>query len=759
MRRSSALHEILSDIVWYIFTIIFCITLVSTAGFFLIRQQKQFLLIEKQNEISTIADIKKSLLVQWRKELLAEAASIRANAMMAHRINDFISGKDPVAIHKELKQWMQNLIEFGGYSRGILCKTDGEVIASDSELKTPPEKHYLDHVAEVVQKQEVLFTDYHSDVPGDPYDLDLVIPIMYFDGMRSRCIAVLTLDIEPTKGLNQLIQSWPTSSSTAETLLVKREGDTVLFLNELRHRKNTATPFQLPLSKKNLPAVQAALGQEGSFEGIDYRNEAVLCATRVIPGTRWGIVAKIDVSEILTPLSKSILYIVLSGAFVAAAIILGVFLWGQRKKAEILRKEVDIEHKHNLELKKAEDSLTQSRDYHIKLLDVFPVLVWRSGTDAQCNYFNQTWLTFTGRTLDQELGDGWTDGVHTDDLEHCITIYKEAFHVRRPFKMDYRLRFNDGSYHWINDHGSPFKDQNGAFAGYIGSCYDINDQKNAEFELQRIHEELEQQVLERTNDLSDINSLLRQEMHEREQLEQRLLSAKRLEAIGQIAGGVAHEVRNPLNAILTITEALFREEEIASNSQFEPFIMHIRTQVNRLVHLMNDLLDLGRSIPATNLQPTPLYKVCRETVELWKSTGLSRNKRAVLASDGDDISSMVLADALKLQQVIFNLLENAGHHSQDDNKIVLRLMNHELNLTEGMAVIQVFDMGNGIPEEKLSHVFDPFYTDRKGGTGLGLALVKHFTENMGGTVQIWNNNPPPGCTVEVRIPYYREELQ
>jgi two-component system NtrC family sensor kinase len=75
-----------------------------------------------------------------------------------------------------------------------------------------------------------------------------------------------------------------------------------------------------------------------------------------------------------------------------------------------------------------------------------------------------------------------------------------------------------------------------------------------------------------------------------------------------------------------------------------------------------------------------------------------------------------------------------------------------------MAAVQVIDQGNGIPGDKLPHVFEPFYTDRKGGTGLGLALVKHFIENMGGTVQIWNNEPPPGCTVEVRIPRYPEEL-
>ena len=209
----------------------------------------------------------------------------------------------------------------------------------------------------------------------------------------------------------------------------------------------------------------------------------------------------------------------------------------------------------------------------------------------------------------------------------------------------------------------------------------------------------------------------------------------------------------------TITEALFREKEVASNPEFEPFIYHIRTQVSRLIQLMNDLLDLGRTIPATNMQPIRLYDICRETLNLWKSTGMSKNKSGCLTSDSDDISIMVMADGLKLQQVFFNLLENAGHHTPDGGKIKIQLTHNGQDESTDMAVVQVVDQGSGIAGDKLAHVFDPFYTDRKGGTGLGLALVKHFIENMGGSVQIWNNSPPPGCTVEVRIPCCLKELQ
>lgn len=745
------------DSIWYILTIFISIVLVSVSGYGLILQQKKFLLDEKVKEISTIADLKTSQLLQWRKERLAEGTVIRTNAMMAHRINDYFAGKDKAKVRQEFRLWMTNQINLGEYSKGIIFTPSGEVITSDSELKAPLSQHYFDLIAEAAKEHKVILSDFHSDGKGYPFDINLAIPIMHFT--HSRCIAVLVFDISPNKRLYPLIQSWPTTSSTAETLLVMRNGDSVLFLNELRFRMKSSSPFQLPLTNQSMLAVRAALGQEGSFEGIDYRNSAVVGATRVIPGTKWGIVAKIDTSEVMEPLFKSMLIVTIGGFVVTIIIILGVFLWGIRRKAEALRKVIEIEQKYNLELKKSEDYLTKALDYHLKLLEIFPSLVWRSGTDALCDYFNQTWLSFTGCTLEQELGTGWINGVYPDDLENCFATYMEAFRAQRPFEMEYRLRFNDGSYHWINDHGCPYYDLEGVFAGYIGSCYDINVQKQAEFKLQGIHEQLEQQILERTINLSEINSILRQEIVERKQLEKLLLSAKRLEAIGQIAGGVAHEVRNPLNAILTITEALFREKEIDSNSELEPYIVHIRTQVNRLVHLMNDLLDLGRTIPTINLQPMPLYEVCRETLNLWKSTGMSKNKHGLLTSDNDDISIQVLVDGLKLQQAFFNLLENAGHHTPDFSNVVIKLTRNNHNSSDGMAVVQVIDRGTGIPEDKLSYVFDPFYTDRKGGTGLGLALVRHFIENMGGNVKIWNNNPPPGCTVEVRIPIYREEFK
>jgi PAS domain S-box-containing protein len=114
------------------------------------------------------------------------------------------------------------------------------------------------------------------------------------------------------------------------------------------------------------------------------------------------------------------------------------------------------------------------------LVERAPMLIWRAGTDALCDYFNEGWLEFTGRSLAQELGDGWAEGVHPADLERCVSIYREHFGRRASFEMEYRLRRHDGAWRWITDRGTPFWDEQGAFAGYIGSCVDVTERVEAQ---------------------------------------------------------------------------------------------------------------------------------------------------------------------------------------------------------------------------------------------------------------------------------------
>ncbi len=146
------------------------------------------------------------------------------------------------------------------------------------------------------------------------------------------------------------------------------------------------------------------------------------------------------------------------------------------------------------------------------LADNAPVMIWRSGIDMLCDWFNKPWLDFTGRSMPEELGNGWTEGVHPDDYDRCLSIYTGAFALRHEFSMEYRLRRHDGEYRWLLDNGKPYW-RGGEFSGYFGSCVDIERHRRTELRLEQALETKElllREVHHRVrNNLQIMTSLIR----------------------------------------------------------------------------------------------------------------------------------------------------------------------------------------------------------------------------------------------------------
>jgi PAS domain S-box-containing protein len=179
----------------------------------------------------------------------------------------------------------------------------------------------------------------------------------------------------------------------------------------------------------------------------------------------------------------------------------GSFRWHLTRAVPVLNERGEISKWYGTatdihDLKQIEEALRESENRFRTMTNSAPMLVWMSGTDKLSAYFNQTWLDFTGRTMEQEIANGWMEGIHEEDLERCLEVFSRTFEAREEFEIEYRLRKFDGEYRWILDKGVPLFTHNGTFRGYIGSCIDVTERKEAQDTLLEAERRASQEYLE-----------------------------------------------------------------------------------------------------------------------------------------------------------------------------------------------------------------------------------------------------------------------
>ncbi|MGQ0645884.1 MAG: PAS domain S-box protein, partial [Elusimicrobiota bacterium] len=232
--------------------------------------------------------------------------------------------------------------------------------------------------------------------------------------------------------------------------------------------------------------------------------------------------------------------------------------------------------------KRAEAALRESEERFRSLADTAPVMIWMSDAEGRAVYLNKAWLDFTGRPHEKELGHGWTESVHPEDLPRCVETFKAALGKREPFGMEYRVRRHDGEYRWVLDNGIPRFAPDGAYAGYIGSIIDVSDAKNALETVHRMNADLERRVRERTGELVQANSAL-------EKARDQALEAVR--AKSQFLANMSHEIRTPLNAVIGLAGLLLRGGlPPEPKSQAET----LRASADALMAVINNILDFSK---------------------------------------------------------------------------------------------------------------------------------------------------------------------
>ena len=280
----------------------------SCGGYLLYRNIKTNTYAIKYAELKAIGELKAAGLSNWRQERLNNAAAFSVNPANEALVRPFLNNAASAQTAGTLRAWLESLINSYGYKDSALVDARGQL-----RLFVGPDKPKLSDKAVVgikaVQRsQRPELSGIYDKTDGVPIPhLNLYAPLFYpgRPGEGRKCVGVLMFRIDPEKFLFPYIQSWPTASRTAETLLVTREGDNVVFLNKLRHSTVAPLSLRFPVSQTEVPAVQAVLGQVGAFEGNDYRGIQVLADLRPVPGTPWFIVSKVDSDEILSGLHTS----------------------------------------------------------------------------------------------------------------------------------------------------------------------------------------------------------------------------------------------------------------------------------------------------------------------------------------------------------------------------------------------------------------------------------------------------------------------
>jgi PAS domain S-box-containing protein len=401
------------------------------------------------------------------------------------------------------------------------------------------------------------------------------------------------------------------------------------------------------------------------------------------------------------------------------------------------------------------DALLESERQFRMLADNMSQLAWTADSAGDIYWYNERWYDYTGASLEAMRALGWRSVHHPDHVERVTARLTHCLATGSIWEDTFPLRGKDGNYCWFLARALPIRNEQGHIIHWLGTHTDITAQVNAEEALRELNESLELRVAERTRELARTNELLQVEMAEREQAEETLRHAQKMDAIGQLTGGIAHDFNNMLTGVLGALDLIQRRIAAGRIEEIDRYIVAATTSANRAAALTHRLLAYARrqSLNNSDVDVNAMVQSMEELVR--RTTGESIQLQTRLCEE----LPFTHTDEHQLENALLNLVINARDAMPEGGHLIISsetvsVSAHSAPLPAGEYVrLTVQDSGCGMPGDVLARAFDPFFTTKPigQGTGLGLSMVYGFVKQTGGQVMI-DSVEGEGTSIHLYLP-------
>jgi two-component system, cell cycle sensor histidine kinase and response regulator CckA len=828
--------------------------------------QKDAVAQEVRKQLLSVADMKVKNIEAWRQQKLGEGRIVMGNRLLLTGLQRLLQGHATASEQASVSEWLDALCREMRYGGVTLTDLSGAVVVTRGRLFGARD-HIRRLAVETATRGDVSLTDFHIDEQGTPVHLGLNVPLR--DGAGAAFGALLA-GIDPEEYVYPSLQRWPAPSATAETLLVRRDGEQIVFLTPLRKRPNLTSNLRVPVSQSAVAGVRAVVGEEGTIEAQDYTGAMVFAAVQAVPGTTWRLVAKVDAEEVLAPLRwRSGLMGALAISLILAAAA-GVFALWRRNQVAWYRDRYEMElqrreavERYDAERKAMDEELgrtllaLQSSESRLRLaFEQAAVGMNEVSIDGRFLRVNQRFCDITGYAREELQKLSYSDLTHPDDRPadrgHVDQVLSGA---RASKRWEKRYIRKDGAIIWVAVTASLLRDNSGEPLNMLGVVEDITASVHAQEALRQTEERFRQvvehapqgivvttgvearylnaaaarwfgaespaqligspvldriradhrpAVRERLATVSagepalpaeldflrlngdvfpvevsatpilydgqvsalvffrDLTDRKRAE-EERTRLEQRLRQAQKMESVGRLAGGVAHDFNNHLTVINGYCDMLL--DALGPDDPLREELSEIRAAGDRAAALTQQLLAFSRK-QVVEPRPLNLNDVVEEYCRMVRRL---IGEDIEVATELDPALGPVLADRGQMHQVLMNLAVNARDAMPDGGTILVTTTNAELaDVDPAVAdvkpgpyiVLTLSDTGVGMSPETLQKIFEPFFTTKPMGigTGLGLATVYGIIEQAGGFIRVTSQSGH-GTTFRIYLPRIGEDPQ